>query len=483
MVAARYRDHMPLSTAAAELVESTWDEIVPVLHDYIAIPNVSEAYDPDWREHGYMQQAVDLLRGWCEQRRIAGMTVEVHELPDRSPVILIEVPAFGDAAEATEGDTVLLYGHLDKQPEMEGWREGLGPWQPVLEGDRLYGRGGADDGYSTFASLTAIEAVQRGGGSHARCVVLIEASEESGSPDLPAHVDALADRIGSPSLVICLDSGCIDYDRMWVTTSLRGVMMTTMQVQIVTEGLHSGDASGMVPSTFRIARSLLSRIEDESDGRVLLSSCTIEIPADRVAEARATADEIGTIADEYPFVEGAGPTTPDGAEQLLARTWRAALSIVGADGLPPTSRAGNVLRPSTTLKLSLRLPPTVAPEVVIAELIETLTTDVPYGAKVTLHSEGAAGWNAPPVAHWLGDALEQASTLAFGQPVRYFGEGGSIPFMGMLGERFPDAQFVITGVLGPDANAHGPNEYLHVPTARRLTLAIGHVLDAHARRV
>jgi acetylornithine deacetylase/succinyl-diaminopimelate desuccinylase-like protein len=474
---------MSLTATAAEHVDSTWDEILPVLHEYISIPNVSEAYDPDWREHGYMQQAVDLLRDWSERRTIAGMTVEVHELPDRSPVILIEVPAFGDAADATDGDTVLLYGHLDKQPEMEGWRDGLGPWQPVLEGDRLYGRGGADDGYSTFASLTAIEAVQRGGGSHTRCVVLIEASEESGSPDLPAHVEALADRIGSPSLVVCLDSGCIDYDRMWVTTSLRGLAMTTLRVQIVTAGLHSGDASGMVPSTFRIARALLSRLEDETNGRVLLPSCTIEIPADRVAEARATAAEIGPIAAEYPFVDGAGPTTDDAAEQLLARTWRSALSVVGADGLPPTGRAGNVLRPSTSLKLSIRIPPTVDPESVLDELTTALTTEVPYGAAVTLEdTHGAAGWNAPPVSPWLGDALEHASTAAFGQPVRYFGEGGSIPFMGMLGERFPDAQFVITGVLGPDANAHGPNEYLHVPTARRLTLAISHILDAHARR-
>jgi len=471
---------MSLASAAASSVERSWDEIVPVLHDYIAIPNVSEHFDPQWRENGFMAEAVELIRSWCASRDIPGATVEVHELPDRAPVIVVEVPATGEGAA---DDTVLLYGHLDKQPEMEGWREGLGPWTPVLEGDRLYGRGGADDGYAAFASLAAIEAVRAAGGSHTRLMVLIEASEESGSPDLPAHVEALGDRIGSPSLVVCLDSGCIDYERMWVTTSLRGMAVATMRVDIVTEGLHSGDVSGMVPSTFRIARTLLSRIEDQTDGRVLLASAEAEIPGDRLAQARATADEIGRIADRYPFVDGAGPTTDDPVEQLLSRTWRATLSVVGADGLPPTARAGNVLRPSTTLKLSLRVPPTADAAAVADELVAELERDAPYGARVTLSGvESAPGWDAPELAPWLETALDDASTHAFGQPARLFGEGGSIPFMGMLGERFPDAQFVITGVLGPDANAHGPNEYLHVPTARRLTLAVADLLDAHATR-
>ena len=474
---------MALEHAAIDYVSQVWDEIVPVLHDYIAIPNVSEAFDPDWRRHGHMQRAVELIGDWCAERPIAGMTVEVHELPDRSPVILIEVAPFGHVVGGLGDETVLLYGHLDKQPEMEGWRAGLGPWTPVLEGDRLYGRGGADDGYAAFASLAAIEAVQTSGGSHVRCIVLIEASEESGSPDLPAHVEALADRIGSPSLVVCLDSGCIDYERMWVTTSLRGMVGALLTVDIVTAGLHSGDVSGMVPSSFRIARSLLSRIEDEATGRVLLASCQTEIPADRVAQASSTAEQIGSIASHYPFVPGAKPTTADPAEQLLARTWRAALSVVGADGLPPSGRAGNVLRPSTSLKLSLRLPPTADPALVAAELETVLSADPPYGARVTLSNvESGPGWNAPALAPWLASALDAASVAAFGQPARLFGEGGSIPFMGMLGERFPDAQFVITGVLGPDANAHGPNEYLHLPTARRLTVAVAELLDAHAGR-
>jgi acetylornithine deacetylase/succinyl-diaminopimelate desuccinylase-like protein len=464
----------------AERCNTVWDAIIPVLHDYIAIPNVSEAFDPQWREHGYMAQAVELIAAWCRERPIPGLVVEVIELDGRSPVILMDIPATDDAANE---DAVLLYGHLDKQPEMEGWRDGLGPWTPVLEGDRLYGRGGADDGYSAFASLTAIEAVHAAGGSHARCVVLIEASEESGSPDLPAYVDALADRIGTPSLVVCLDSGCIDYERLWVTTSLRGLVAGTLSVDIVTDGLHSGDASGMVPSTFRIARNLLDRVEDVTTGAILLPELNVQIPVDRVAEAADTAAEVGRIADHYPFVDGARPTTDDPTEQLLARTWHPTLSVIGADGLPPTARAGNVLRPRTALKLSFRIPPTCDPTAALAAVRRALEADPPYGAVVSFtDGESGPGWNAPATAPWLSAALDEASNEAFGAPARTFGEGGSIPFMGMLGERFPAAQFVITGVLGPDANAHGPNEYLHLPTARRLTMAVAHLLQAHATR-
>ena len=468
------------AAAVAERCDENWDGIIPVLHDYIAIPNVSQDFDPQWREHGHMADAVELIAGWCRERPIPGLTVEVHELPGRTPMIVMEIPPTGSGSDA---DTVLLYGHLDKQPEMEGWRDGLGPWTPVLEGDRLYGRGGADDGYAAFASLSAIEAVHAAGGSHTRCVVLIEAGEESGSPDLPAYVESLADRIGDPSLVVCLDSGCIDYDRMWVTTSLRGLVSGVLTVDIVTEGLHSGDSSGMVPSSFRIVRQLLDRVEDPITGAPRLPELKVEIPDDRVREAHATAAEIGAIADHYPFVDGAEPTTHDPAGQLLARTWHTTLSVIGADGLPSTERAGNVLRPRTALKLSFRLPPTCDHEAAGAAITEALESHPPYGAQVSFSRvETGPGWNAPAMAPWLVEALDAASTATFGQPARTFGEGGSIPFMGMLGERFPNAQFVISGVLGPDANAHGPNEYLHVPTARRLTMAVAHLLDAHATR-
>jgi acetylornithine deacetylase/succinyl-diaminopimelate desuccinylase-like protein len=471
-----------LAPAALAHATRTWDaEIVPALHDYIAIPNVSVAFDADWAAHGHMDAAVALVRDWCAARPIEGARVEVHRLPGRTPVVLVEVPPAGGGRA---DDTVVLYGHLDKQPEMTGWRAGLGPWTPVLEGDRLYGRGGADDGYAAFASLAAIEAVRAAGGAHTRCVVLIEASEESGSPDLPAYVEHLADRLGTPSLVVCLDSGCADYDHLWVTTSLRGLVGLTVTVELLAAGVHSGVGSGVVASSFRVLRRLLERIEDSATGELLLPALHTEIPADRLEEVRATAATLPRpVADELPRLAGVRPTTDDPVEQLLRQTWRPALSVVGASGLPPVERAGNVLRPSTGLKLSVRLPPTVDALAARDALVTALTADPPDGAHLTVHAtEAAGGWNAPAFAPWLRDGLDRASQAVFGRPARMMGEGGSIPFMGMLGARFPDAQFVITGVLGPDANAHGPDEYLHLPTGRRVTAALAALLDAHATR-
>ena len=478
------------ATANARAAEVWERDIIPALCDYVAIPALSASFDAEWAANGHIDAAVELIRAWCAARPVPGLTVEVHRLPGRSPLLLMEVPATdADLADDTvvpglDDDTVVLYGHLDKQPEMVGWREGLGPWTPVIENGRLYGRGGADDGYAAFAALTAIESLHAAGGRHARLVVLIEASEESGSPDLPHYVEHLADRIGTPGLVVCLDSGCGDYERLWVTTSLRGLWHGTLTVEMLTEGVHSGDASGAVASTFRIARLLLDRIEDPADGRLLLDAVWATIPEDRRAQAAETATTLAPgLCAPFPFVPGAGPTTDDPVEQMLARTWRPTLSVTGADGLPPTQRAGNVLRPFTALQLSVRLPPTVDAATAGQALVDALVADPPYGAKVTVtRQEAASGWNAPAFAPWLWEALQVASEASFDAPARAFGEGGSIPFMGMLGARFPDAQFVVTGALGPGNNAHGPNEYLDLPTARRLTGALAVVLDAHARR-
>ncbi len=458
------------------LVDRTWDQsVLPALNDYIKIPNRSPAFDPQWQKNGHMDRAVELIRGWCAAQPIEGLHVEVVRLPDRTPLIFMEVPGQGD-------DTVLLYGHLDKQPEMVGWLEGLGPWQPVRRGDKLYGRGGADDGYAAFASLTAIAAVREQRVPHARCVVLIEACEESGSYDLPFYIDALAARIGDPSLVICLDSGCGNYDQLWCTTSLRGIVAGDLTVEILTEGVHSGDASGIVPSSFRIARQLLDRIDDPKTGQVV-RDFHVDIPKQRLEQAGACAEVLGpSLYERFPWVPGAGPVTVDRAELVLNRTWRPTLSVIGAAGLPALENAGNVLRPRTTLKLSLRVPPTMDAPRAGERLRAILTADPPYGAKVTFTlDKGGAGWNAPALAPWLEQAAERASQAFFGRPATYMGEGGTIPFMGMLGAKYPRAQFMITGVLGPQSNAHGPNEFLHVPTGKRITSCMALVLEEHHR--
>ncbi len=465
---------------AAKEIDQIWgDEIVPTLVEYIKIPNKSPAFDPDWAAHGYMEEAVLLFERWAREKitRLPGATLETLRLPGRTPLILIEVPG-------ASADTVLLYGHLDKQPEMVGWAEGFGPWSPRIEGDKLYGRGGADDGYAMFGALSALLALHEQGVPHNRAVLLIEACEESGSYDLPYYVDHLAARVGNPSLVVCLDSGCGNYDQLWLTTSLRGLVSGTLKVRVLTEGVHSGYASGVVPSSFRILRQLLSRLEDEATGAVRPPEFYAQIPAERIAQAQRAATALGeAVYSEYPFAAGTKPMAEDRVELVLNGTWRPQLAITGIAGLPLPVDAGNVLLPFTEAKLSLRLPPTVDAKNAGSLLRSLLEDDPAYGAQVTFEpGSGATGWNAPAVAGWLVASLARASQAAFGAPPAYLGEGGSFPFMTMLGEKFPQAQFVVTGVLGPHSNAHGPNEFLHIPTGRRISTVIAQVLaDHHAR--
>jgi acetylornithine deacetylase/succinyl-diaminopimelate desuccinylase-like protein len=465
----------PRAAAFVERLFAT--SIVPALTDYIRIPNQSPAFDPDWERAGHMRRALDLIVAWCRAQAIAGMKLEVLQLPGRTPLLFIEVPGQID-------DTVLLYGHMDKQPAMTGWSDGLGPWQPVLRGDRLYGRGGADDGYSTFASLAALKVLQDQGIPHARCVVIIEGCEESGSGDLPAYIEHLHARIGTPSLVVCLDSGAADYGRLWCTTSLRGMVIGNLHVAVLREGVHSGEASGIVPSSFRIVRMLLRRLEDESTGTILPDWLYADIPAERIAQAKAMAGALGNaVWDHYPWLGSMQPVTADPVQMILNRCWRPQLAITGAAGLPELGLAGNVLRPSTAVRVSVRLPPGVSGERAKERLTRLLTEDPPYGAQVRFEqAEANDGWNAPALAPWLEAALTESSQAYFGAPAAYMGEGGTIPFMAMLGERFPAAQFLITGVLGPESNAHGPNEFLHLPTARRLTCCVAETIRRHALR-
>jgi acetylornithine deacetylase/succinyl-diaminopimelate desuccinylase-like protein len=472
------------SITAKAFIDRLWDhEIIPQLIDYIRIPNKSPAFDPDWQTHGHMNRAVEQFAAWARAKisSIAGASVDVVRLEGRTPVIFIDIPGQRSGAGA---DTVLLYGHLDKQPEMTGWADGLGPWSPAVKDGRLYGRGGADDGYAMFAALAAILALKAQGAAHARCAILIEACEESGSYDLPFYVDHLAERLGSPSLVVCLDSGCANYDQLWLTTSLRGMIGGTLTVQVLEEGVHSGDASGVVASSFRILRTLLSRIEDEDTGEILPHAFAAQIPAGRLSEAKVAAKALGAeVYRKFPFVPGMRPMHDDPAELILNRTWRPALSITGLEGAPRILDAGNVLRPVTSAKLSLRLPPTTDADKAGDALKALLESEPPYGAKVTLEVEKAgSGWDAPPLADWLRASVNKASQMAFGRDAAMMGEGGSIPFMGMLGEKYPKAQFVITGVLGPHSNAHGPNEFLHIAMGKGVTLAVSQVLVDHVAR-
>ncbi len=457
-----------------------WDaEIVPTLTDYIRIPNKSPAFDPEWEAHGHMEKAVKLYERWAREKlsAIPGAKLEVVRLPKRTPLIFMDIPG-------EKNDTVLLYGHLDKQPEMKGWADGTGPWTPVMKGDRLYGRGGADDGYAMFAALSAILALREQKIPHARCVVTIEACEESGSYDLPHYIEHLSDRIGTPSLVVCLDSGCGNYDQLWLTTSLRGIAAGELTVRTLSEGVHSGDASGIVPSSIRLARALLSRVEDENTGAVKLQDLYVQIPPERIEQAKQAARVLGKdVYSKFPFAGKTQPVTNDLAELILNRTWRPQLAVIGLEGIPEPESAGNVALPHVSMKLSMRLPPTCDGDAAAQAMKTALETNPPYGAQVEFRAEaGQTGWNAPKLAPWLAQSLSRASKAHFGADVAFMGEGGTIPFMAMLGKKYPQTQFMVTGVLGPHSNAHGPNEFLHIPTARKVSACVASVLADHAQR-
>jgi acetylornithine deacetylase/succinyl-diaminopimelate desuccinylase-like protein len=475
-------DGQPSDEILARVLGSWRGEVLPLLDEFARIPDLSPAFDPGWEAAGHLAAAADLLADWASRRSIAGASVEVVRIPGLTPTVLVEVPPTDPDATGT----VLVYGHYDKQPPFDGWTGARGPWTPVLEGDRLFARGVADDGYALPSALVALEAVAAAGGRHGRCVLIAEGSEESGSPHLPEVLAHLADRIGVPDVVVALDSGCPTYDRLWITTSLRGFVEGTLTVSVLDHGVHSGLAGGVVPDSFRLVRRLLDRIEDAATGDLLLPELRAEPPAGARDDASALATALaaeGLDGEPFPVVAGLVLDGTDAADRAVRTAWAGSLAVVGADGLPPSATAGNVLRPTTALKLVFRVPPSADAAAALAAVGRALTADPPSGATVTWTSGQAAdGWAAPPLDPWVAAALDDASRTCFGRPVGTFGEGGSIPFMGWLAARFPGAQILAAGVLGPGSNAHGPDESLHLPTAERVTASLAMLLDAHARR-
>ncbi len=454
-------------------------DALETLTSFATIPCLSPGFDTEWVRNGHIDRAIELLSDWALARTLANFDVEIQRLDDRTPILVVTIEA------TAPGDgTAVLYGHLDKQPPLGNWSDGLGPYDPVRRGDRLFARGVGDDGYSTFSALLAVEAMEAQNIPHSRCVVLIEASEESGSPDLEAYLDHLKDHLGNVELMICLDSGALTYDRLWVTTSLRGVVNVDLEIQVLSEGQHSGSASGVVPSSFRILRELLDRVEDATTGEVLVAEMNVKIPEVEVQAANDLAAEFGDIiARELPILEGVEFMGTSAEERILRRTWYPTLSIIGLGGAPAPEIAGNVLRPSTTAKLSFRLPPSVDAETARDALIPVLTTNVPSSARVTLANwEIGSGWHTPALEPWLVNALDVASKDAYGRAPGFTGEGGSIPFLASLGKRYPKVQFVATGVMGPQSNAHAIDEFLDLPMTVGVTNAVITVLSEYAKQ-
>jgi acetylornithine deacetylase/succinyl-diaminopimelate desuccinylase-like protein len=457
-----------------EFIAGRWrDSVMGPLSAYIAIPAKSPAFDVNWQTTRQLDRAAEHLAGWARGALAAtpGAVVEVLRLEGKTPMILIDIPG------AAEAPPIILYGHLDKQPEMTGWSEGRDPWTPVVEADRLYGRGAADDGYAIFSAVLSVLALQDQDLVYPRCLILIEGCEESGSGDLPDYVALMARRLDrNPGLIVALDSIAGDYDRLWTTTSVRGQVQGVLRVRTLTAAVHSGDASGVAPAPLRVATRLLSRLEDPATGEVV-ADFQVPIPKARRAQAEA-ASRFADLGTALPFDAGVRPVSDDRAELLLNRAWRAQLAVIGLDGLPGVEEAAAVIQPEISLKIGLRLPPTLDANGAADRLKALLEADPPYGSVVRFDTTMiAAGWEAPPLAPWLEDALNEGSVAMFGAASLLFGGGGGIPFLAALAERFPEAQFLVTGVLGPESNAHGPDEFLHLPTAKRVTAVLAVILN------
>jgi acetylornithine deacetylase/succinyl-diaminopimelate desuccinylase-like protein len=448
----------------SDYIDKQWDEsALPSLCDFIEIPALSPSFDADWEENGYLDAAIETFVSWVKSLPLEKTTISVHRLKNRSPLLLITI-------EGDVSNEVLFYSHLDKQPEASGWSEGKGPWKPVIEDGWLFGRGSVDDGYGGYAGILSVLGLQEQGIAHPTCRFLIETGEESGSPDLELYLDELKPQLGTPDLVIVLDTGGMDYDRLWVTQSLRGIVAGTLSVQVSSVGVHSGHGSGVMPSSFRLARQLLSRLEDEKTGEILPEWLHLEIND----EMKKTCSEIvkmkGDEMKDFPLLEGVKKQVEDPLDIFITMNLKPSLSVIGADGIPPIESAGNVLRTNTDLKISIRTPPGMKASVVAKKVQKLLEENPPNGAHVTAKmTEVADGFLSPQLPESISSALEDACKEFYGNNSMSLFIGGTIPVMAMLQSRYSDSKFIITGAGGPGGNAHGPDEKLHIPTAKKVT--------------
>ena len=451
-------------------------DVVPALMNFIRIPNGSPSYDKDWQTNGFQEQAALYIKEWVESQNLQNTYVHILQEKNRTPFIYIEI----EASKKDDSRSILMYGHFDKQPPLEGWSEGLSPRSPVIKDKHLYGRGGADDGYGVFAAVSAVKCAQAHNWPMPRINIIIEGAEESYTQDLEFYVDFLKEEIGNPSLIVCLDSGCEDYKRLWITSSLRGVISVDLKVSLLTQGIHSGIGGGLVAESLMVLRNLIDRIEDPLTAKMLLEDLFVQIPENRRKEIKEVVQIVGKdIISNVPFEAGVKPFSDDIEELIINNTWKPFLCVTGADGLPEASTAGNVLRPYTQVKLSIRLPPMVDSVKAGQKVVEVLTKDPIYNAVVEAKvSNTGDGWNLSNFSERLRNITSTASQRFYaGNEIQFLGEGGSIPFVQILNNKFKNSDFLVLGVTGPGSNIHGLDENLDLDFCRRLICCLAYILS------
>ena len=455
-------------------IDARWSgDFLDALQDMVRIPAVSPSFSPDWEADGHIEEIIQYAAEWLRAQNDPDLGVRISRLPGRTPLLIATMP--GSTADA---QNVLLYGHLDKQPAGEGWTIPGGAWNPTLNDGYLFGRGSADDVYSLFAMWGAICAAKASGAGYPACTLLLEGSEESSSCDLPAHMDALASVIGQPDLVICLDAFTPNYERLWATSSLRGIVVMDLTVDVLDASTHSGDAGSIVPSPFRILRELLDRVEDATDGSVLLPELTTAVPAS-VSDVITgmVRDGLTTPMSGFPVLAGVESDQASLFDEFLRRAWSPSVTYAGMDGFPSSKKAASIILPGITVRLSIRTPPDLDPDIAAGALVEAFTKAPPSGARVKVDVIAAeAGWPGTELTDILTTAVTAASERNFGAAAGQFAAGVTIPFVGMLSRRFPAAKVLTIGALGPDSNPHAPDESLNLAAAAKVTACVADIL-------
>jgi acetylornithine deacetylase/succinyl-diaminopimelate desuccinylase-like protein len=451
-------------------------EILSSLMNFVKIPNCSPEYDPDWDKNGYQIAAAQYIQDWIKNQNLKGCDTVFLKDEGRTPFIYVNIEG------TKEGDDrcILLYAHMDKQPPLTGWSPGLGPYTPVIKDGHLYGRGSSDDGYAPFAAITAVKACQDNNWPLPRIGIILEASEESGSTDLKYYLEKLSKLIGNPSLIFGLDSSCIDYNRLWTTSSLRGVFSMNLKVSLLKLGYHSGNGGGFVADSFLVLRMLLDRIEDSKTGKLLDEYLYPTVPVDKKAEIDHLASTMGDhILDGIEFYKNTQPMTNDKVELILNNTWRPTVTITGANGFPELDKAGNVLRQNSEVKISFRLPPLVSAKEVFTRIKNKLTENPPYNAKIDLTTSDVAndGWNQRPFSKDLNNILNDASNKFFDLDCDSYCEGGSIPFVNFFSDKFPKSEVIIMGVTGPGSNIHSTDENLHIEYCKKIICCLTYIIS------
>ncbi len=448
------------------------NEILPALEEFVRIDNLSPSFDPNWETNGKAEKAGMHLINWAKSQGIKGLKAELYKEPGKTHMVFIEIESQGI------DKTILLYGHFDKQPALGEWAEGLYPNKPVLKDGLLYGRGASDDGYALFAFIESIKLIQNQNLKHGKIIITLESGEESGSADLVPLLISLKDRIGNPDLMVCMDSGCKDYSSFWLTTSLRGAANFELEIQCLKEDVHSGEGSGVAPDSFTILRMLLDRLEDSKTSKVIVP-INVEIPKYRIEDAKKLGDYLKekTVNDLIKLEDGVKPLSEDYQEAILNNTWRPSITIIGLTGLPKAEGASNVLRKNLKATISIRLPPTLNCKDAEKVVIDTLTKNPPYNAKITAKClVSMNGWAAKDMNPCLKKSFAESSKFLFGKDYYNCGEGGSIPFVSQLGELYPKCEILVTGVLGPNSNAHCTNECLNIDYTIKMIVALSHAI-------